>query len=67
MHLRLPFIGHIALLKTFYGPVKKLWVHVDAKTQDVEMWVPPSRDICNLERESSFFKFIMMLNAQYAT
>ena len=28
---------HIATLKTFYGTKKKkLWVHVDAETKDVE-------------------------------
>lgn len=46
---------HIATLKSIYGTTKKLWVHVDDETKDVEEYVPPSLDIRNLELQSSFF------------
>jgi hypothetical protein len=58
--------GHIAKLKSFYGTAKKLWVHVDAKTEDDEEWVLPPLDICNLELQSSFLKITMISNAQAA-
>jgi hypothetical protein len=35
----------MATLKSFYGTMKRLWVHVDAKTKDVEEWVPSPLDI----------------------
>jgi hypothetical protein len=58
--------GHIATLKSFYGTAKKLWVPVDAETEDAEEWVPPPLDIRNLELQSSFFKITMISNAQAA-
>ena len=57
---------HIATLKTFYGTLKKLLILVDTKTKDVEEWVPPPLDICDLELQSSFFKIIMISSAQVA-
>ena len=39
---------------------------MDTKTKDVEEWVPPPLDICDLELQSSFFKIIMISSAQVA-
>lgn len=39
---------------------------MNARTKDVEEWVPPLLDICNLELQSSFFKIIIILNSQVA-
>jgi hypothetical protein len=58
--------GHIATMKTFYGTIKNLWVHVDTETENVEEWMPLPFDIDNLELQSSFLKIIMISNAQTA-
>ena len=57
---------HIATLKTFYRTTTKLWVPMDAKTKDVEEWVPPPLDVHNLEIQSSLLKNTMVSNAQVA-
>jgi hypothetical protein len=44
--------GHNATLKTLYGTTKKLWVHVYIEYEDVEEWVPPPLDVCNLESKA---------------
>lgn len=43
-----------------------MWVPMDAKTKDVEEWVPPPLDVHNLEIQSSLLKNTMVSNAQVA-